>query len=226
MGSEGGGKAAAIAYTLVETAKLNGVDPQAWLTDTLTGVVTRAAAAKLDADGAITGLDLNAGMIEYAKGLVNPGPGNLAYVAGSALVLEFSAESFDLVLCQQGLQFFPDQPKALSEAHRVLVPNGRAQFSVWAARGPYNDAVGAAIGRHIDDTTATRYFASRDVPSSDDLRSMFRDAGFREVNLERVEMQVRLPDIEKFVAAHLRGTPVAAEFEALSEDNQDALALV
>jgi transposase len=38
MGSEGGGKAAAIAYTLIETAKLNGVDPQAWLTDTLARV--------------------------------------------------------------------------------------------------------------------------------------------------------------------------------------------
>ena len=35
MGSEGGGKAAAIAYTLIETAKLNGVDPHAWLTNTL-----------------------------------------------------------------------------------------------------------------------------------------------------------------------------------------------
>ena len=35
IGSEGGGKAAAIAYTLIETAKLNGVDPQAWLTDVL-----------------------------------------------------------------------------------------------------------------------------------------------------------------------------------------------
>ncbi len=35
MGSERGGKSAAIAYSLIETAKLNGVDPQAWLTDTL-----------------------------------------------------------------------------------------------------------------------------------------------------------------------------------------------
>ena len=35
MGSEGSGKAAAIAYTLIETAKLNGVDPRAWLTDVL-----------------------------------------------------------------------------------------------------------------------------------------------------------------------------------------------
>jgi transposase len=35
VGSEAGGKAAAIAYTLIETAKLNGVDPQAWLADTI-----------------------------------------------------------------------------------------------------------------------------------------------------------------------------------------------
>lgn len=35
VGSEAGGKAAAIAYTLIETAKLKGVDPQAWLADTL-----------------------------------------------------------------------------------------------------------------------------------------------------------------------------------------------
>ncbi len=35
MGSEGGGQSAAITYTLIETAKLNGVDPQAWLTNVL-----------------------------------------------------------------------------------------------------------------------------------------------------------------------------------------------
>ena len=35
VGSEAGGKAAAIAYTLIETAKLNAVDPQAWLADTI-----------------------------------------------------------------------------------------------------------------------------------------------------------------------------------------------
>jgi transposase len=35
VGSQTGGRAAAIAYTLIETAKLNGVDPQGWLADTL-----------------------------------------------------------------------------------------------------------------------------------------------------------------------------------------------
>ncbi len=37
-GSEGGGKTMAVAYTLIETAKMNGVDPQAWLTDVLTRI--------------------------------------------------------------------------------------------------------------------------------------------------------------------------------------------
>jgi hypothetical protein len=35
IGSEGAAEAAAIAYTLIETVKLNGADPQAWLTDTI-----------------------------------------------------------------------------------------------------------------------------------------------------------------------------------------------
>ena len=35
VGPQTGGKSATIAYTLIETAKLNGVHPQAWLADTL-----------------------------------------------------------------------------------------------------------------------------------------------------------------------------------------------
>ena len=35
VGSEGGGRSAAIAYTLIETAKLNGINPQAWLAEVL-----------------------------------------------------------------------------------------------------------------------------------------------------------------------------------------------
>lgn len=38
MGSVGGGNAAAIAYTLIETAKMNSIDPEAWLTWVLTHV--------------------------------------------------------------------------------------------------------------------------------------------------------------------------------------------
>ncbi len=47
MGSERGGKSAAIAYTLIETAKLSGVDPQAWLTNVL-GRIADHKITKLD----------------------------------------------------------------------------------------------------------------------------------------------------------------------------------
>jgi hypothetical protein len=47
VGSEGGGKAAAVAYTLIETAKLNGIDPQAWLTDVL-GRITEHKINQID----------------------------------------------------------------------------------------------------------------------------------------------------------------------------------
>jgi transposase len=38
MGSEGSGKAAAIAYTLIKTARMNGVNPEAWPTWVLTHI--------------------------------------------------------------------------------------------------------------------------------------------------------------------------------------------
>ena len=44
MGSDAGGRSAASAYTLIETAKLNGVEPQAWLTD----VISRIADQKIN----------------------------------------------------------------------------------------------------------------------------------------------------------------------------------
>ena len=43
----GGGKSAAIAYTLIETAKLNRVDPQVWLTDVL-GRIADHKSTRLD----------------------------------------------------------------------------------------------------------------------------------------------------------------------------------
>ncbi len=47
MGPEGGGKSAAVAYTLIETAKLNGVNLRAWLTDVL-GRISEHKFTKLD----------------------------------------------------------------------------------------------------------------------------------------------------------------------------------
>jgi hypothetical protein len=76
----------------------------------------------------------------------------------------------------------------------------------------------------LSDSIAQRYKVTRDVPDADTLRSQFSDAGFEQVNVARKEMLVRLPEIEKFIIAQLRATPIAEVIESLSASEQSALA--
>jgi ubiquinone/menaquinone biosynthesis C-methylase UbiE len=72
-----------------------------------TGIVARSAAAWMGA-GHIVGLDLNAGMLAVARSMsLGPDP-PIGWREGSALDLPFPDSSFDLVMCQLGLQFFID----------------------------------------------------------------------------------------------------------------------
>jgi ubiquinone/menaquinone biosynthesis C-methylase UbiE len=93
-----------------------------------TGIVARLASRWMR-QGHVTGLDLNKGMLPVARTVSSDGA-PIDWTEGSALDLPFEAGTFDLVLCQLGLQFFPDQERALREMHRVLSPTGRVALSV------------------------------------------------------------------------------------------------
>jgi ubiquinone/menaquinone biosynthesis C-methylase UbiE len=80
--------------------------------------------------GSVTGLDLNPGMLSVASSVSPTMDVKLEWREGSAMALPFANASFNVVLCQQGLQFFPDRLAALREMHRVLVPNGQLGLSV------------------------------------------------------------------------------------------------
>jgi SAM-dependent methyltransferase len=98
-----------------------------------TGVVARLAVKPVGSTGQIIGLDNDAEKLRVARSLP-PLPGvSLAWQEGNALAMPFADASFDALLCQQGLQFFPDRPAALREMHRVLVPGGRLVLSVWGS---------------------------------------------------------------------------------------------
>ena len=103
-----------------------------------TGVVARLAARRV-APAQVTGLDLNPGMLAVARGVPNEGA-QISWIEGSALDLPFPPASFDVVLCQLGLQFFPNQRRALGEMRRVLKDIGRAALSVY---GPIERTPGA-----------------------------------------------------------------------------------
>lgn len=189
-----------------------------------TGVVARLAAQKVGPTGKVTGLDLNTRMLAFARELP-PSPGALiTWTEGNALAMDFQDASFDVILCQQGLQFFPEKLTALREMYRVLVPGGRVLLSVWKTVSPYSAAVGTALERYVGVEAAVRYRTARVVLDAEELRSLLVAAGFVDIHIYPSAMTVRLPPVEAFVLDHLASTPVAGAVAALSEEVRAALA--
>lgn len=189
-----------------------------------TGVVARLAAPRVGTTGQVIGMDLNAGMLAVACRLPAPSGPPIVWVEGSATAMKLPDASIDVILCQQGLQFFPEKLAALREMRRVLVPGGRVLLSVWKSAGPYNMAVGDALEWHVDLETAVKYRASRMVPDAEDLHRLLVEAGFRDVHVRPSTMKIRLPSIEQFVLCHLSALPVAGAVAALTEMERAALA--
>src|SRR6266581_4376739 len=116
-----------------------------------TGFVARLAADRVGAKGRVVGIDLNASMIEAARAASGQGAATtIEWRTGDAAALPFEDSIFDVVLCQQGVQFFPDRVRALREMRRVLRPEGRLAFTVWRAIGdtPYLAALTDVLSRH------------------------------------------------------------------------------
>lgn len=188
-----------------------------------TGAVARVAAERVGASGHVTGLDLNAGMIAVARSLPAPAGAAIAWIERSALDTGLPDASFDAVLCQQGLQFFPDKTSALREMRRVLVPGGRVAISVWRTTGVYNTAVAKALDRHVSGDAASRFCASRKVPDDQQLIELAAAGGLRDAALHMQKRTVRLPSVDRFVLSHLAATPLAAELRAMSDAARAAL---
>ena len=100
-----------------------------------TGIVARCAAAR-GADA--TGVDVNAQMLDVARA-ADPA---VEWIEADATALPLADDAFDVVLCQQGLQFMPDPAAALAEMRRVLAPGGRLTVSVWRPSETYETLAG------------------------------------------------------------------------------------
>ena len=181
-----------------------------------TGVVARAAAKRVGRTGRVIGVDLNPGMIAVARSLPATSDAPIEWLERSALDLRLENASFDVVLCQQGLQFFPDKAVALQEMRRVLDHSGRLALSVWNSNsiGVYSGAVSAALARFVGHEVAERFTASRKAPTSAELQRLATDAGFSAVEVSVSRINLHLPRIDKFVLDHLAATPVASAIDA------------
>jgi ubiquinone/menaquinone biosynthesis C-methylase UbiE len=173
-----------------------------------TGVVARLA-AKAVASGQVTGLDLNTRMLAVGRDVQSEGPA-VSWVEGSALDLPFASARFDAVLCQLGLQFFPDQLKALREMRRVVRRAGRVALSVYSAieRTPGANAFVCALDEVLGPQASQVKRGEHSFASPEQLENLLLDAEFGSVEVQTVVQTIVFPSVLDYVRFQLLATPM------------------
>lgn len=161
-----------------------------------TGIVARTAGDRLGGRGRVVGVDINEGMLGVAR-RIRP---DLEWHQGDATDLPFPDESFDVVLCQASLMYFPDRVRALKEMGRVAVPDGVVGVQVWGSleNQPAYQRLGTILARHVGPEgmgLVETYFSLGDL---DLVRRLFDEAGLKVFAAETRWGTVRFASIEEF----------------------------
>lgn len=177
-----------------------------------TGIVARTVADRVGRDGEVAGLDINPAMLAVARSQP-PGDGPaIEWVQGSALALPFAAASRDVVLCQLGMQFFPDRARCLAEMRRVLTGDGRIGLSVYGPieHNPATFALAQALDRHLGTGASQTKRSEHVLAHASLLESLVSAAGFREVTVVTETRPARFASAAEFVQIQLTATPLAS----------------
>jgi ubiquinone/menaquinone biosynthesis C-methylase UbiE len=169
-----------------------------------TGIAASAAADAVGPSGSVVGGDISSTMLETARRNLKGRPVTLDLFDGQAL--PYADSSFDAVMCQLGLMFFPDPVRGLSEFRRVLRPGAWTAASVTTTPDRSLFArIGAVIARHAPETAKrlNRFFS---IPDAAQMRSLMLQADLREVD---VRTETRTIAFESF-SAYFRGTEMGA----------------
>ena len=180
-----------------------------------TGVVAAAAAERVGPSGAVTGVDINPGMIAVAARTQG-----VRWARADAARLPFPDGGFDRVLCQAGLQFVPDRLGALREMRRVLRPGGRVALLVWRALhhspgfAALADALQAVVGPEAA-AVMRAPFVFGDDPRP--LVTLLDSAGFGDVDVQARAGTVRFASVQAFVRCQRAASPLAAHVDVRHE---------
>jgi ubiquinone/menaquinone biosynthesis C-methylase UbiE len=190
-----------------------------------TGVVAREAAAALDGSGTVAGLDRNEGMLRVARHASRDVRPPVEWRTGNAAELPWPDRSFDVVLCEQALQFFADPVAAAREMRRVLAPGGTAGVTVCraVAYSPTYAALADALEAHASPEAAALMRSPFCAWTVEDLRGIFRQAGFAHVAITIQAASLRYPSPAEMLRREAASSPLAAHLAGLDPAARDAL---
>jgi ubiquinone/menaquinone biosynthesis C-methylase UbiE len=176
-----------------------------------TGAVARLAASAVGEGGRVAAVDVNRGMLDAARSLPVPAGAAIEWHHASADALPFGDGEFDVVLCQLGLQFFPDRPAAVREMRRVLADRGLLGASVFTSieRNPAACALADAVDRHVGPEASRAKRSEHSLSDPGELRAVFEAAGFDDVRLATATLEIRFRSVEEWVEIQFTATPLA-----------------
>jgi ubiquinone/menaquinone biosynthesis C-methylase UbiE len=178
-----------------------------------TGVLTRAMASQLPAGASITVTDLNAPMLDRAMSRLSA-DNRISWRQADALELPFVDQSFDAVVCQFGVMFFPDKVAGYREARRVLKPDGNFFFNVWdkIANNEFADVITQALaGVFPHDPPRFMARTPHGYHDVERIREELTTAGFARISVEMVEGKSVAPSPREPAIAFCQGTPLRNE---------------
>ena len=183
-----------------------------------TGVAARTAADRVGSSGSVVGLDLNPAMLEVAARV----RGDIAWREGDASELPFGDESFDAVLCQSAVFFFPDVDRAFSEMARVVRRGGVVAIQTYAelADQPGFREFEAIVRRIVSGEAVSlldTYWSMGDLSA---LCAALMRAGLDIVETRTPQGTVGYGTVENLVETEIKGTPLA---DRLSQDQIDQI---
>lgn len=188
-----------------------------------TGIVARLAKERVGETGKVVGVDLSPPMLAVARRVA----AGIDWREGDASALPLhESEQFDVVVCQQGLQFFPDKTAAAGQMRRALAPGGRVAVSTWRSDEelPVSRELRRIAERHVGAINDRRHsFGDAAL-----LETLLRDAGFLDVRSKTVSRTIRFDDGAVFVrlnAMALVGMSAGSK-EMGDEDRQRIVAAI
>jgi ubiquinone/menaquinone biosynthesis C-methylase UbiE len=182
------------------------------------GTVACIAAKRIGPGGRVVATDISRPMLDVAKSKPSsPESAPITYIESPAVPLAVESAAFDFVVCQQGLQFFPDRLAALSEMRRALRPGGQLAIAVWShiEDNPFYAALHRALRESVPDDLADRLLAPFRGPDVRVLKHAVETAGFHEINVRSTTLPLIFEDGIAQAARAIAATPLAPSLATL-----------
>ena len=179
-----------------------------------TGVLTERLVRQVPSGTRIVATDFSPAMLAVAENSLPPAD-NLSFREANGIDLPFDDETFDAVVCQFGVMFFPDVVQGYREALRVLKPGGEFIFNVWdKLEHNHIPRIVHEVALSLDADNPPDFlktpWAYNDI---DAIQAQLGEAGFSDITVTVLPLECTVPSARDAALALGAGSPLAMQLE-------------